>query len=210
MASSYPIHTIHITTAANTENRKRRSRVSKKSTRKAGQMAIRVIPHALACHLRLRLRLILLTLRPCHPRRSYTPLNTSCVCSCPIAQRGCRTRAQPSSPAPALGSAFSSCPSSSPSTEQLLSFVPSHFERWNTEAMGKRGQMMKRAVSRAIRGIARALMFWLWLQARKPWLFGFGTRAKARPKPWPGLAFSLAWQSSKPGPGQKAMAFTGN
>ncbi|KAJ6474920.1 hypothetical protein C8R45DRAFT_935454 [Mycena sanguinolenta] len=47
-------------------------------------------------------------------------------------------------------------------------------------------------------------------EARKPWLFGFSTRAKARPKPWPEMAFSLAWQSPKPGPGQKAMAFTGS
>ncbi|KAJ7888754.1 hypothetical protein B0H13DRAFT_2041990 [Mycena leptocephala] len=54
------------------------------------------------------------------------------------------------------------------------------------------------------------VMFWLWPQAKMPRLFGFGTKAKARPKPWPQLAFGLAWRSSKPGPGQEAMAFTAN
>ena len=36
------------------------------------------------------------------------------------------------------------------------------------------------------------VMFWLWPQAKKPWLFGFGTKAKAGPTFWPGLAFGPA------------------
>jgi hypothetical protein len=51
-------------------------------------------------------------------------------------------------------------------------------------------------------------MFWLWPQAKKPWLFGFGTKAKAKPKNWPGMAFGLAWQYLRPKPGQKAKAST--
>ncbi|KAJ7430200.1 hypothetical protein B0H11DRAFT_2211484 [Mycena galericulata] len=50
----------------------------------------------------------------------------------------------------------------------------------------------------------------LWPEAKKPRLFGFGTKAKAKPKFWPGLAFGLAWPSEKPKPGQKAMAFDGH
>jgi hypothetical protein len=38
--------------------------------------------------------------------------------------------------------------------------------------------------------------------------FGFGTKAKAKPKIWPGLAFGLAWQYLGPTPGQKAKAST--
>jgi hypothetical protein len=49
-------------------------------------------------------------------------------------------------------------------------------------------------------------MFWLWPQAKKPWLFGFGTKAKAKPKIWPGMAFGLAWQYLRSKPGQKAKA----
>ncbi|KAJ7694554.1 hypothetical protein B0H17DRAFT_1178558 [Mycena rosella] len=36
------------------------------------------------------------------------------------------------------------------------------------------------------------VMFWLWPQAKKPRLFGFGTKAKAKPKFWPELAVGLA------------------
>ncbi|KAJ7506964.1 hypothetical protein B0H11DRAFT_2185513 [Mycena galericulata] len=35
------------------------------------------------------------------------------------------------------------------------------------------------------------VMFWLWPRAKKPWLLGFGTKAKAKPKSWPGMAFGL-------------------
>jgi hypothetical protein len=45
-------------------------------------------------------------------------------------------------------------------------------------------------------------------QAKKPWLFGFGAKAKAKPKIWPGMAFGLAWQHLRPKPGQKAKAST--
>ncbi|KAJ7483772.1 hypothetical protein B0H11DRAFT_1914639 [Mycena galericulata] len=37
------------------------------------------------------------------------------------------------------------------------------------------------------------VMFWLWPQAKKPWLLGFGTKAKAKPKSWPGQS-----QAKKP------------
>ncbi|KAJ7697139.1 hypothetical protein B0H17DRAFT_1130455 [Mycena rosella] len=36
------------------------------------------------------------------------------------------------------------------------------------------------------------VMFWLWPQAKKPRLFGFGTKAKAKPKFWLELAFGPA------------------
>ncbi|KAJ7262527.1 hypothetical protein C8J57DRAFT_1632379 [Mycena rebaudengoi] len=55
-------------------------------------------------------------------------------------------------------------------------------------------------------------MVWLWPEAKKPRLFGFGTKARAKPKVWPGpkptlaLALALAWPAifvgqsqSKPG-----------
>ncbi|KAJ7153389.1 hypothetical protein C8R46DRAFT_1301900 [Mycena filopes] len=44
------------------------------------------------------------------------------------------------------------------------------------------------------------VMSWLWPEAKKPRLFGFGTKAKPEPKPWPGLAFGLAWDLSRPKP----------
>jgi hypothetical protein len=44
------------------------------------------------------------------------------------------------------------------------------------------------------------VFLWLWPEAKKPRLFGFGTKAKANPKMWPGLAFGLAWQFLRPKP----------
>jgi len=44
------------------------------------------------------------------------------------------------------------------------------------------------------------VFFRLWPQAKKPWLFGFGTGAKAKPKFWPELACDLAWQLLGPKP----------
>jgi hypothetical protein len=45
------------------------------------------------------------------------------------------------------------------------------------------------------------VFLWLWPQAKKPTrLFGFSTKAIARPKLWPGLAFVLAWQFLRPKP----------
>ncbi|KAJ7778631.1 hypothetical protein DFH07DRAFT_765852 [Mycena maculata] len=42
-------------------------------------------------------------------------------------------------------------------------------------------------------GSGGLVMFWLWPQAKKPGLFSFGTKAKAKPNFWPALAFGLAW-----------------
>jgi hypothetical protein len=44
------------------------------------------------------------------------------------------------------------------------------------------------------------VMFWLWPQAKKPWLFGFGTKAKAKPpiSRWPGLRFGQAKAKFRP------------
>ncbi|KAJ7277660.1 hypothetical protein C8J57DRAFT_1222462 [Mycena rebaudengoi] len=72
----------------------------------------------------------------------------------------------------------------------------------------------RRAHERAVKGCSnrgraaewRIVMIWLWPQAKKPGLFGFGTEAKAKPTIWPGLAFGLAWEYPKPKPGEKAMA----
>jgi hypothetical protein len=51
-------------------------------------------------------------------------------------------------------------------------------------------------------------MFWLWPQAKKPWLFGFGTKAKAKPpiSRWPGLRFGQAKAKFRPNFPLKAMA----
>ncbi|KAJ7469909.1 hypothetical protein B0H11DRAFT_1920247 [Mycena galericulata] len=55
-------------------------------------------------------------------------------------------------------------------------------------------------------GNLQIVLFWLWPLAKKPWLFGFGTKAKAKPKSWPDGAFGLACPSLRPKPGQKAKA----
>ncbi|KAJ6522234.1 hypothetical protein DFH09DRAFT_1097320 [Mycena vulgaris] len=48
---------------------------------------------------------------------------------------------------------------------------------------------------------------WLWPEAKKPRLFDFGTKAKAKPKSWPEMVFGPALHSLRPKPGQKAVAF---
>jgi hypothetical protein len=51
-------------------------------------------------------------------------------------------------------------------------------------------------------------MFGLWQQAKKPWLFGFGTKAKAKPpiSRWLGLRFGQAKAKFCPNFPLKAMA----
>jgi hypothetical protein len=56
--------------------------------------------------------------------------------------------------------------------------------------------------------ISRLVMFWLWPQAKKPWLFGFGTKAKAKPpiSRWLGLRFGQAKVKFRPNFPLQAMA----
>ncbi|KAJ7124270.1 hypothetical protein C8R44DRAFT_734778 [Mycena epipterygia] len=60
----------------------------------------------------------------------------------------------------------------------------------------------------AARSSKELVMFWLWPQAKKPWLFGFGTQAKAKPTigRWPGLRFSQAKAKYCPNSPPEAMA----
>ncbi|KAJ7156382.1 hypothetical protein C8R46DRAFT_1040918 [Mycena filopes] len=56
------------------------------------------------------------------------------------------------------------------------------------------------AVAMKYHPLVLVMMSWLWPEAKKPRLFGFGTKAKPEPKSWPGLAFGLAWDLSRPKP----------